>query len=337
MARELGIDWRVDPAEKIISFCIQRITGWISEFEAGSFSTMAKVERLICAKLKLVIEEVDTEEKMSEVIEKYAVQKGEGGAFAHLREDLNQDRFGVLLRRERAKPSDRDHFVAVVDARGDKAARAYFSRWHEIAHLLTLYDQLVLPFHRSKSCGDPIERLMDMIAGEIGFYGPIFRPALEEALSGQRRISFGLVDSLQTKFAPTASFQATLIACLKQTALAAAYVEAGWGYKKAELELINSGQLLLGGVSQPEAKLRVLNCSSNAGARDGKLRFHQNMEVPSSSIVSRRFHGVDWSDGLAQENLKIWRHSSGSNLGDLDVEIETRRIRDRLIVLVNPA
>ncbi len=335
MARELGVDWRSDPAERVVHFCVQRISGWLSEFSVSSFPTMEKVERLVCAKLKLVVEEVDSEEKMDFLIGKYAVQKGEG-AFAHLREELGEKTFGVLMRREKAGPTDRDRFIAVVDCRGDKQSRRYFSRWHEIAHMLTLYDQLALPFHRSQGDGSPTERLMDMIAGEIGFYAPLFQPALDDALAGKNRVSFETVDSLQAKFAPTASFQSTLFACLNRSKLAAAYLETGLGYKKAEQQLISSGQLLLGTSNRPEAKLRVLDCSSNDAARAKRLRFHQNMEVPRESVVFRDFYGSNFAKRATRENLNTWSHSDGRNLGNLEMEIETRRIRDRLIVLANP-
>jgi hypothetical protein len=335
MARELGLEWRHQPATEIVRHCVDKIAGWLSDFEFGSFDTVPKLQRLVCAKLKLVIEEAHSAADIAALERKYATELGEG-AFAHLGKELGEKTFGVLMRRQHAGPADRNHFVAVIDCRGPKLARRYFSRWHEIAHMLTLSDQLALPFHRSEDDGSPLERLMDMIAGEVGFYGPLFNPALETALQSAGRLTFHVVEELQASFAPDASFQSTLIACIKRSRLAAAYVEVGLGYKKGERAVLRSGQLFLDGTA-PEPKLRVLKCSSNPAAKSAKIMFHGNMEVPRCSAVFGRFYGVVVEERVERESLRLWTHSDGSCLGCMDVQLETRRIKDHLIALVTPA
>ena len=71
-----------------------------------------------------------------------------------------------------------------------QALRRFFTLWHEIAHLLTLTHKLEPPFHRSADVPCPLERLMDIIAGEIAFYDPIFVPQLvaEIQRSGTARL-----------------------------------------------------------------------------------------------------------------------------------------------------
>ena len=60
--------------------------------------------------------------------------------------------------------------MAVIDCRGGKLARRFFTRWHEIAHRLTTHADRgdEEPAYRSEH--DPIERMMDEIAGHVGFY-----------------------------------------------------------------------------------------------------------------------------------------------------------------------
>jgi hypothetical protein len=66
---------------------------------------------------------------------------------------------------------------------------------------------------------------MDEITGEIGFYDPIFRPALLD----YRELTFDTVERIRTQLCPHASFQATLIACTARLPWPAIYLEAGLG------------------------------------------------------------------------------------------------------------
>jgi hypothetical protein len=75
-------------------------------------------------------------------------------------------------------------YLAIIDARGPRKARAYFTAWHELAHLL-LYPprQLVLEGCRRTPTDDakqkdPVESAVDQIAGLLAFWEPLFMPAL---------------------------------------------------------------------------------------------------------------------------------------------------------------
>jgi hypothetical protein len=333
MARELGLDHRTKPSAEILAFCIRRIQEWLKDFQ--DVGSIAKVQRIVCAKLRLKVEEVHADSDIEKLTEKYAVQKGDG-AFAHLAKELNADTFAVLMQRKHATASDPDQFVTVIDCRGAKAKRKFFTIWHEIAHMLTLYEQLQLPLHRSRGSGSPLERLMDMIAGEVGFYDPIFEPMLHAALQKHGGLCFAAVEEIQSTFCPGASFQATLIACVKRSPMAGAYIEVGLGLKKCEEQLVASGQGLLAWEGSPRPKLRVLNSSSNAAGKSAGILFHRNMEVPSCSHLFHRFRGMEAQPEPVRENLKLWTHSDGSHLGHTAVRLETRPIQNALIGLVTP-
>ena len=53
--------------------------------------------------------------------------------------------YGALVQRRNAGPTDPDRFVAVIDSRGGKLARRFFTRWHEIAHRLTTDADMLEP------------------------------------------------------------------------------------------------------------------------------------------------------------------------------------------------
>src|SRR5439155_12646850 len=106
-------------------------------------------------------------------------------AFANLESQFNRDVFAITFRRRNEKPHERP-FVSVIDCRGNKAARRYFSKWHEIAHLLTLTSQQRLKFcrsHEPADTKDPEESVMDVIAGSVGFLDLVIRPRLQGAPS----------------------------------------------------------------------------------------------------------------------------------------------------------
>jgi hypothetical protein len=331
MARELGLEWRGTPAANIIASCAARIREWLEDFPA--IENIAQVQRIVCAKLKLVIEEVRSEAELDAVAAKY-VALGEA-AFHRLRAELSAESFAVLMKRDHAEPEARDRYVAVIDCRTEaKRQRRVFTRWHEIAHLLTLHRQLELPFHRTRRDPDPLERLMDSIAGEIGFLDAIFRPLLAAALERHGCLSIAAVEEIQGRFCPEASFQATLIACVKRAALPVAYVEAGWGLKNDEQAWLDSPQGSLFGDDAPVAKLRILSTFSNDAARAAGLRLHRHIEVPPGSFLARKLHGgMIVGDDCGVENLTLWEHSDGSNLGDVRVRIETRVVNGTALAI----
>lgn len=69
--------------------------------------------------------------------------------------------------------------TAVIDARGDRRNRAWFTKWHELGHRLILGDS-----SRDSSCRthladgvrEPEETLVDRIAGACGFHPVLVRP-----------------------------------------------------------------------------------------------------------------------------------------------------------------
>ena len=168
LARELGL--RGNPVEAVVRFCEEKIGCWAADF--GAVENVAALEQLVADHLQLVFEEVCSDDDLERIIAKYVAQ-GEY-VFATLRDELGPETFGLTIKRKHCGPESGDKYVAVIDCRGDKASRRFFTRWHEIAHLLVLEKELDALVRRSSH--DPIERLMDEIAGRIGFYEPIFGP-----------------------------------------------------------------------------------------------------------------------------------------------------------------
>ena len=336
LAEGLGLDRRGGAAKAVVRHCRERIDAWLAE--RPDVATIAQVERLVCGKLKLAIEEVWSDEDLERLVERYKARKEP--IFCHLRTDLDGETFGTLIELRDVTPAEPVRYVAVIDCRGEKAARRFFTRWHEIAHLLTMRRLYEFPFHRSTVERDPLERLMDEIAGAIGFHDRLFLPVLREELEAAGNLTLAGVERIRARFCHEASFQASLIACVSRTPAPVISLEAGLGYKKQEKAALASRQKRLFAPPEPVAKLRALVACGNAAARSAGLRIDRNMEVPSSSVIYGVFHDADDDADVVRtgrESLAAWTHSDGRPVGTAEVEVEARRTKDRVVALIRPA
>ena len=165
LAADLGLRPTADPVADIRAFCRKRLRALLRDFHC---TTLRELLDTAAAHLDTLFVEIHTDEQLDEVKREY-VAKGEV-IFATLDTQLSPETFAITFRRRRALPGERA-FISVIDCRGEKTWRAYFSKWHELAHLLTLTDQARLSFCRTHGDGDhrdPEEALMDVLAGEAG-------------------------------------------------------------------------------------------------------------------------------------------------------------------------
>src|SRR5262249_50750301 len=140
------------------------------------------------------------------------------------------DVFGITFKRTRRR-SWEPAYVSVVDCRGQKLARRYFTKWHELGHLLILTDQLRLEFRRTHlhlDERDPEERLVDVLAGEFGFLREIILPHADGS------ISFEKVEQIRTKLCPDASQLASLIGVTRTWPQPCVLIRAEEGLRKEE-------------------------------------------------------------------------------------------------------
>lgn len=334
MAYELKVDVTEGAVRGIIKYCRDKIRSWTRE--AGTRPLNASgVEAVVRRKLGLAFEEVWTDSELDELIARY-LQLGER-VFAALKAELDAHTFAALLERG-SPPTPADRYVAVVDCRGEKAHRRFFSRWHEIAHLLTLTRQIELPFFRCRSDQSATERLMDAIAGELGFPDEVIKPRLEDELRRVGTLTFAGVERVRQATCPEASFQSMLNACVVRWPKPILLVEAGLGVKNAERDASESHQLALIERAAAQPVLRVLVAISNDAARRTRFRVDRNMAVPVESVVHRVFAGVESGMGAsgefeAMEDLILWRHSDGEPVGSGKVRIHTKRLGQRVVAL----
>lgn len=333
LAFALGLRATAHPAERIIRHCIEQVEDWVSE--AGGVSNITDLEKLICRKKNLVIVEIWSDDDLSRTIQKYVHELGEKG-FASLAYQFEaDDAYGCLMERHNIKRSARDRYVAFIDCRGKKSQRRFFTRWHEIAHALTLVGQLELPLNRGAE-DHPIEKLMDNIAGEVGFYPPLFQPALHAELGRSGALTFAGVERVKSHGFSDASFQASLITCVKRTPTPLMWLQGKLNYKKCELAALHGRHH---GARKPQAKLRAVRVAPNAAARKSGFFIPQNLRIPEESIIYQHHvdtEGFESSGGVdGREGLEIWQ-SHGKSVGYGEIHVEVRRVLGTMLALIRP-
>jgi len=322
LARDLGIAGSgEDSIAGIIKFCERRVKNVLETFP--DCQTLSDLLDCVAGKLDTIFEIVTSDENLEQIQRKY-VNNGEK-IFAGLDKELSEDVFAITYRRTNRETWEPE-FVSVIDARGAKTSRAYFTKWHELAHLLTLTDQLRLSFRRThiaKNFNSPEEAMMEVIAGYFGFYAPFVKPHI----SGT--ISFDAIEALRQKLCPEASQQSALIGIMKAWPQPCLLINARLANKRG-----NARQGDLFGSKHSQDSLRAVHVTANEAARRDNFAIFENMRVPESSIIHRVFRDI--RSGEAIENLSSWKTSKGFTLSDCLVKVEAKRSWESVDALIIP-
>jgi len=330
LAKELGVGG-VTPVENILIYYQTKIDGWVTS--VGGVANIDDLEALVIRKLQMVFEEINSDDDWERLKDVYARGMKEfvfGGIRTRFEDDDNLT-YGALVQRANATTTDLNRFVAIIDCRGNKQARRFFTRWHEIAHRLTTHADLLEPVYRSEQ--DPIEKMMDEIAAHIGFYEPLFAPAHHEARIGHSHLKFAVVESIIEKAFPTASFQSTLFACTRRSEHPVLYLEATLAHKKEVKRKLQT--LSLFDDDPPPGELRAVKVIANNAAVRESFNIPTNMQVPASSVIRRLFDSEVQTVHSEEEDLSHWE-SRGKALNGCPVIVEGRRISDRVVAIVQP-
>jgi len=317
------------PVEAVIKYCKSRIATWTSD--ASNPTDITLIERIVCEHLQLTFVDFYSDDELVEACRNYAAQGD--AVFASVPTLFDDGTYGTLIKRGAVADDAPDKYVAFIDCRGDKAARRFFTRWHEIAHLLTLVDDDALPVQRAET--DPVERLMDEIAGHIGFPEELLRPIVDR-VAEPGRLTLSATEDIRQEFCAEASYQATLFACLRVIDTPAIYLEAEIKHKVSDQRRIDSPQAEMFPDDKPEAKLRTRSVRPNDQASSMDFAIHPNMRVPESSLIHKLHQAETMDEDFGAENLDAWTFSTGGGLPACPVWVEARKVKDRVFAIVQP-
>src|SRR5712692_9054593 len=165
LAQDLGLKPSDNALQDILRYVRKRVRTYLKEVPCERLSDLL---RLVATKVDTLILEVHSDNDLRKIREQYAADDEFG--FAEIESEFaSPQTFGITYRLKAPRPAQR-RFVSVIDCRGEKGFRSYFTKWHELAHLLTLTPQQRLKFYRTHVPADekdPEESVMDAIAGNV--------------------------------------------------------------------------------------------------------------------------------------------------------------------------
>ena len=219
---------------------------------------------------------------------------------------------GVLLRRCRVVEGGR-RYLAVIDARGDRSYRAYFTAWHEIAHLLLERPDAGRPLRRGAAeKRDPFESVVDEVASRLAFYEAVLEPAVAAEFGQDSPICFAGIERIRHRVAPEASLYATAIAIVR------------------DLEVPCCLVLARGVGGTDELVIEQVTWSRSA---PGQLCDFRGMRVPDGSILRAATAAPDQEEWESLEDQGWW---DGGHLSRLSIRVNTIRRSDLVYGLVAP-
>jgi hypothetical protein len=336
LAKELKLGRFADSEKAIREFCVQRIEEIIKPF--GQISDLNRFLEIVSSGLRLKFEEVNDNFDLQKVSEEY-FRRGEL-FFKNLHRELDNETDAILIRLNNVQPWE-PKYIAVIDCRGSKAWRAYFSKWHEVGHVLILTPQMSFKFRRTPvERKEPEEHLVDRVAGDLAFYSPLFLPELLARVKSKGKLTFEVIDELRATVCPGASREATIRGSVSRTPFPQLLVIADYGLKKDEQRIVNSLQMGLfpETKNQFESKLRAVEVIGNEAASKAGLRIHANMEVPHDSIIAELYNEETFSrqSCYRTENLSWWKHSRGQ-LDEIPIWVEAIKVGKRVFALISQA
>jgi len=340
LARDLGLSTRGDCLTPIRDYAITAVSRVLGD-SAIPVDSLDTLRRLVANKYRARLEFISSDDDIERIATEYS------RFHPHLRKRLVEEFLegrteGITLERD---PYDSVQFcyLVVVDSRGERAARAYFTAWHELTHLIVHPEQLRFPGFRRTPLRieiekDPLESVVDHVAGRLAFYPPLFEPAIQAAMKVHGGISFEAIDQARVEAAPSASLFATAMGSINFAGFPLLFVSIGLGLKVGERRLLRSPQQRFGFAEvHVNEKVRALNVVPNELVPESKLAIRRNMRVPVRSVLTEAFDSNQDVTLDAQEDQSWWETSEEGTLRSLPLWVQAIR-RGRFVYgLIKPS
>jgi hypothetical protein len=328
LAKDLRLDWRKDPLTAIRRYALAQVDQIVAD-SSIPVDGLGTLQWVVANKFGVRLEVIREASDIAGLAERYA------DFDPLLRQRLTHEftkrtTEGITL--ERFEPDPRFfRYLAVVDGRGERSPRVYFTSWHELAHFLVYPSQLAFPgFRRTPMLDewvkDPIESVVDHVAGKVAFYPPLFQPVLDKAIAEHGGLTFAAVDATREAAAPTASLFAAAMGAVSMFDRPALLVVAEMALKADEKRAARSPQQAFSfGAIEVEEKLRVTALIANEAAASSPLAIRRNMRVPPRSVLMQAHMSLGDITCFAVEDQASWDSSRTGPLEPLSLFVEAAR------------
>lgn len=311
LSDDFGLPPGPHPVQQITRFCEQRIGRWLAELPGKHDAS--GILNIAAAKLSTSFVEIRSDSELVAIQQRY-VSLGESG-FAFLKSDFDSGVLGITLRLLKRKPFE-PMFISIINCRGRNSERAYFTKWHELVHLLTLTDQTRLAFKRTHlECDhkDSEEALVDVVAGVLAYHPKLLKPY------SSKRLSFSLIDTIRDGVFSVSSRQAALLGITHQWPKPCVLLSVG----------------LAGKAGSKSRELRAIMARPNPAALDAGVVVIPRFRVPKDSIIQAAFHDSSLRTAGGREPLELWTSSDGSRWSGGHFHIDIQNGYDGMQVLLS--
>ena len=328
LAKDLGLPIRGDCLAHIRGYALKRIERILAE-SLVPVTNLDVLRRVVADKFRVKLEFIYEDADIESIALKYP--NFHSGLLRRLRQEfVDGVTEGITLERDEWDPRQ-FRYLAVIDARGERAVRAYFTAWHEITHLLVHPEQLPFPgFRRSPPRSeidkDPLESVVDHVAGDVAFYPPFFQPAVTVEVERAGTFGFRAIEAARVAAAPSASLLATAMGSIEYAPEPTLLVTVSEALKKAEAREVRSPQQTFDFARpEPTAKLRVVSVVPSSLVSASALAIHRNMRVPDGSVLALAHASVVDTDLVADEDQSWWETSQRGPLPSLPIRVHAVR------------
>jgi hypothetical protein len=317
LAIDLNLKVTTSPVDAIKEHCHRQVTRFLRDFP--HCATLNELLAVAAQKLGTIFHEIHRDDDLVQLTKLYASRNEPVAAlFAG---ELTDEVYGVTFKLLQPGKFDLP-YISLIDCRGHKKHKYYFTKWHELGHLLILTDQRRLSFKRTHALHElksPEETMVDVIAGEFAYYAPMVLPYTKGALT------FEAIEIARIALCPQGSYQSALIGLVRIWPTPCILIEAKWAGKKR----------LLHGDYFSSLALRAVTALVNDAARLHGIRFHKNFRVPVQSVIHKVF-SESLTDGTAVEDLSWWQSSDGTSLEKQQIGVSVKRVGDAIYGLLIP-
>ena len=308
----------------IVDYCQRKVSSLVVEH--GLPPTVSALLEMMAGSLDVEFVEIHSEEDLANLYAR--IPRAREPALAVAAAEFQEDTDAITIRRRAPEEWERP-YLAVINCQGWHYHRRYFTKWHELVHRLIDGEQLKFACRSSgEDEKDPGEILVDKIAGILAFYPDIVKPVAKDTLD-TLGLSFQAADALRDSIAEEASRQASALALLPHVGRPAWFIRCAKRLKSTEARSQSNSRNRL----KYEPKLRVIEVSPNSQAIESRIRIHQWMRVPETSLVQ-----LSWQNGIehtGHEDLANWETSSGGAIGFGLVSVDTWIVEDEVFALIS--
>ena len=325
LASDLGLRDTESPVQVILAYCHRTVKKFLADH--GPVASLSELLDLVANKLGTRIVEIHSNEELHKLQQEY-VKRGEK-IFATLDKELGEGECDGITFKLVSPAFWEQPYISIIDCRNRKSQRRYYTKWHELGHLLILTDQTRFAFRRTHDLYQPKsaeESLVDAIAGEFSFY----RMILARHLTGE--ISFEKIEEIRRTCCPEASFYSSVLNVSKMWPTPCIWVEARLAAKKSQG---NGVQHSFGFEPPAQKTLRAVHMNANDAARAQGIGMIPNFRVPRKSVIYRAFEG-ELSSAMAYEDLGWWESSDGTHLAACKVRVQAKRVGESVHALIVP-